>query len=104
MNIIVPMAGMGKRMRPHTLTTPKALVPVAGKPIVEHLVHDLAGMCNEKIEEVAFVIGRNFGPEAEANLLKIAENIELLVRYFIKMKHWVLPMLYTVPSLACEVM
>lgn len=75
MNIIVPMAGMGKRMRPHTLTTPKPLIPVAGKPIVEHLVHDLSAMCNEKIEEVAFVIGRNFGAEAEASLLKIAENI-----------------------------
>ncbi len=82
MNIIVPMAGMGKRMRPHTLTTPKPLVPVAGKPIVEHLVHDLAGMCNEKIEEVAFVIGRNFGPEAEANLLKIAENIGAVGKIF----------------------
>lgn len=75
MNIIVPMAGMGKRMRPHTLTTPKPLIPVAGKPIVEHLVHDLSAMCDEKIEEVAFVIGRSFGAEAEASLLKIAENI-----------------------------
>lgn len=75
MNIIVPMAGMGKRMRPHTLTIPKPLIPVAGKPIVEHLVHDLAGMCNEAIDEVAFVIGRNFGKATEAELLKIAENI-----------------------------
>lgn len=68
------MAGIGKRMRPHTLTVPKPLIPVAGKPIVEHLVQDLAAMCNEKIEEVAFVIG-DFGKEAEENLLKIAENI-----------------------------
>lgn len=75
MNIIVPMAGMGKRMRPHSLTVPKPLIPVAGKPIVEHLVHDLAGMCNEAIEEVGFVIGRNFGKKVEAELLKIAENI-----------------------------
>lgn len=74
MNIIVPMAGIGKRMRPHTLTVPKPLIPVAGKPIVEHLVQDLAAMCNEKIEEVAFVIG-DFGKEAEENLLKIAESI-----------------------------
>ena len=42
MRIIVPMAGMGKRMRPHTLTTPKPLIPVAGKPIVQRLVEDLA--------------------------------------------------------------
>lgn len=75
MNIIVPMAGMGKRMRPHTLTVPKPLIPVAGKPIVEHLVHDLAGMCNEPIDEVAFVIGRAFGKATEERLLQIAENI-----------------------------
>jgi glucose-1-phosphate thymidylyltransferase len=42
MNIIVPMAGRGSRLRPHTLTVPKPLVPVAGKPIVERLVEDLA--------------------------------------------------------------
>jgi glucose-1-phosphate thymidylyltransferase len=81
MNIIVPMAGMGKRMRPHTLTIPKPLIPVAGKPIVEHLVHDLAAMCNEKIDEVAFVIG-DFGKEVEASLLQIAENIGAKGRIF----------------------
>lgn len=74
MNIIVPMAGMGKRMRPHTLTVPKPLVPVAGKPIVQHLVEDIAAMSSEKIDEVAFIIG-DFGAETEARLLKIAENI-----------------------------
>lgn len=74
MKIIVPMAGMGKRMRPHTLTIPKPLVPIAGKPIVQRLVEDIAEICNEKIEEVAFVIG-DFGKETEAALLQIAENI-----------------------------
>lgn len=74
MNIIVPMAGMGKRMRPHTLTVPKPLIPVAGKPIVQHLVEDIAAMCTETIDEVAFVIG-DFGKETEARLLAIAEGI-----------------------------
>ena len=58
MNIIVPMAGMGKRMRPHTLTIPKPLIPIAGKPIVERLCEDLAEVCDEKIDEIGFVIGR----------------------------------------------
>ena len=61
-------------MRPHTLTIPKPLIPVAGKPIVQHLVEDLAKMCSEKIDEVAFVIG-DFGKETEERLMKIAENI-----------------------------
>src|ERR1043165_1026886 len=74
MKIIVPMAGMGKRMRPHTLTTPKPLIAVAGKPIVQHLVEDIARTSGEKIEEIAFIIGR-FGMATEDLLLKIASNL-----------------------------
>ncbi len=68
------MAGMGKRMRPHTLTVPKPLVPIAGKPIVQRLVEDIAKVCNEPIEEVAFIIGR-FGEAVEKSLIKIAESV-----------------------------
>jgi glucose-1-phosphate thymidylyltransferase len=74
MKIIVPMAGMGKRMRPHTLTVPKPLIPVAGKPIVQWLVEDITAVCREKVEEIAFVVGR-FGNEAEEKLVKIAESL-----------------------------
>ncbi len=74
MNIIVPMAGMGKRMRPHTLTVPKPLIPIAGKPIVQRLIEDIARVCNEKIDEVNFIIG-NFGEEVELELLKIADSV-----------------------------
>lgn len=74
MRIIVPMAGMGKRMRPHTLTVPKPLIPVAGKPIVQWLVEDITKVCNEKVEEIAYVIGR-FGKETEDQLVKIAEDL-----------------------------
>lgn len=68
------MAGMGKRMRPHTLTIPKPLIKIAGKPIVQRLVEDIAKVCNEKIEEIAFIIG-DFGKEVEENLLSIAANV-----------------------------
>ena len=74
MRIIVPMAGMGKRLRPHTLTTPKPLIPVAGKPIVQHLVEDLAEIMEQNITEIAFVIG-DFGNEVEKQLIQIAKNI-----------------------------
>ncbi|MDF7812970.1 sugar phosphate nucleotidyltransferase [Hymenobacter sp. YC55] len=74
MRIIVPMAGMGKRMRPHTLTVPKPLIPVAGKPIVQRLVEDIAKVCGEPVQEVAFIIGR-FGAEVEKSLIKIAESV-----------------------------
>ncbi|SNS03546.1 sugar phosphate nucleotidyltransferase [Hymenobacter mucosus] len=74
MKIIVPMAGMGKRMRPHTLTVPKPLIPIAGKPIVQRLVEDIAKVCGEQVDEVAFIIGR-FGAEVEKSLVKIAESV-----------------------------
>jgi glucose-1-phosphate thymidylyltransferase len=74
MKIIVPMAGMGKRMRPHTLTVPKPLIPIAGKPIVQRLVEDIARVCGEPVEEVAFIIGR-FGATVEKSLVAIAESV-----------------------------
>lgn len=75
MKIIVPMAGMGTRMRPHTLTTPKPLIPVAGKPIVQRLVEDIANVAEETIEEIAFVIGPGFGEAVEQELIAITEKL-----------------------------
>ncbi len=75
MNIIIPMAGMGKRMRPHTLTTAKPLLPVAGKPIVQRLVEDIVATSNEKVEEIAFVISPAFGKEVEDHLCSVAETL-----------------------------
>jgi glucose-1-phosphate thymidylyltransferase len=74
MKIIIPMAGMGKRMRPHTLTVPKPLLPIAGKPMVQWIAEDIAKVCTEKIEEIAFIIG-NFGKEVEGNLVSIANAL-----------------------------
>ncbi len=68
------MAGMGKRLRPHTLTIPKPLLPIAGKPIVQRLVEGIADICEEKIDEIAFVIG-DFGDEVESRLKSIATDI-----------------------------
>jgi glucose-1-phosphate thymidylyltransferase len=81
MKLIIPMAGMGKRMRPHTLTTPKPLVPVAGKSIVNWLIEDIAAVCGETIDEIGFVIGR-FGDETEAELIRIAESVGAKGRIF----------------------
>jgi glucose-1-phosphate thymidylyltransferase len=75
MKIIVPMAGRGSRLRPHTLTTPKPLIPIAGKPIVQRLVEDIVHICgNQNVEEIAFVIG-DFGPEVEQQLVAVAEGL-----------------------------
>ena len=76
MRIVIPMAGIGKRMRPHTLSTPKPLLPVIGKPIVQLLLEDLVKMMDDKVEEVAFIIG-DFGTEAENSLKNIAHQLGL---------------------------
>ncbi|MEC8853391.1 MAG: sugar phosphate nucleotidyltransferase [Bacteroidota bacterium] len=74
MKIIVPMAGRGSRLRPHTLTIPKPLIPVAGKPIVQRLVEDIVKVCGKKVDEIAFVIG-DFGKEVEESLIKVAKGL-----------------------------
>lgn len=74
MKVIIPMAGRGSRLRPHTLTTPKPLLHVAGKPIVQRLVEDIGAIYQGGIEEIAYIIG-DFGKEAEDNLIKVAESL-----------------------------
>ncbi len=74
MKLIIPMAGKGKRMRPHTLTTPKPLIKIAGKSIVHHLIYEIKDVLDESIDEINFVIGR-FGVEVEAELKELAREI-----------------------------
>ena len=69
------MAGRGSRLRPHTLTVPKPLIPIAGKPIVHRLVEDIAGVINQDIEEIAFIIHESFGKKVEEDLIAIAEKL-----------------------------
>jgi len=68
------MAGRGSRLRPHTLTIPKPLLPIAGKPIVQRLVEDITKVCGEPVDEIAFIIG-DFGTEVEKNLIAVAESL-----------------------------
>ncbi len=71
------MAGRGSRLRPHSLTVPKPLIPVAGQPIVHRLVKDIAKVLKQPIEEIAFVLGDPawFGDEVVASLKALAESL-----------------------------
>ncbi|SNR13855.1 sugar phosphate nucleotidyltransferase [Tenacibaculum jejuense] len=78
MKIIVPMAGVGSRLRPHTLTTPKPLTVIAGKTIVQRLVEDISKVIDQQIEEIAFVIGpakKGFPSDTKQKLIEIANNL-----------------------------
>ena len=71
------MAGRGSRLRPHTLTVPKPLIPVAGKPIVHRLVSDIAKVLGEPIDEVAFILGDPafFGEDVVQSLMELAGEL-----------------------------
>ncbi|MBN1266224.1 MAG: NTP transferase domain-containing protein [Anaerolineales bacterium] len=55
MKIVIPMAGYGKRLRPHTWSKPKPLVSVAGKTVLGHVLDQFATLPD--IEEVIFIVG-----------------------------------------------
>lgn len=54
MKAIIPVAGIGTRLRPHTHTQPKVLLPVAGKPMLAHILDELVEL---GFDEVTFIIG-----------------------------------------------
>lgn len=54
MQVVIPVAGLGTRLRPHTHTRPKPLVTVAGKPVLGHILDKLVGL---DIERMVFIVG-----------------------------------------------
>ena len=71
------MAGRGSRLRPHSLTVPKPLIPVAGQPIVHRLVKDIVKVLKQPIEEIAFVLGDPawFGDDVVSSLKELATGL-----------------------------
>ncbi|MCE2963859.1 MAG: sugar phosphate nucleotidyltransferase [Chitinophagales bacterium] len=51
---IIPVAGAGTRLRPFTYTQPKALIPIAGKPIISYIIDDLK---SQGIKDLLFIVG-----------------------------------------------
>ena len=78
------MAGIGSRLRPHTLTIPKPLTLLAGKPIVQRLVEDIVKVVDQKVDEIAFVIGPTFPNNTEEKLMKIAKSLNAVGKVFIQ--------------------
>jgi glucose-1-phosphate thymidylyltransferase len=54
MKAVVPLAGKGTRLRPHTHHTPKALLKVAGKPVLAYILDDLVAL---GVSEMVFIVG-----------------------------------------------
>lgn len=77
MRLIIPMAGIGSRLKPHTLTVPKPLTLIAGKSIVERLVEEIVKVVGQKVTDIGFVIGpasKGFPEDTTAKLEQIAAS------------------------------
>ena len=70
MKLIVPMAGRGTRLRPHTHVTPKPLLPVVGRTMVERIVETFATAIGD-FEEAVFILGPDFGDDVRQQLTDI---------------------------------
>ena len=67
MKVIIPAAGLGSRLRPHTYTMPKALLPVAGKPIIGHILDQVIYWGGDKINIVVGHYGDQIEKYVSAN-------------------------------------
>ena len=72
MKLIVPMAGRGTRLRPHTHVTPKPLLPVAGRTMVERIVETFASVLPRALDEAVFILGPDFGDAVRQSLTEIS--------------------------------
>ena len=52
MKVIIPLAGLGTRLLPHTRRRQKCLLPVAGKPVLDHIIDPLVA---QDFDEIVFV-------------------------------------------------
>jgi glucose-1-phosphate thymidylyltransferase len=81
MKVIIPLAGFGTRLRPHTYTKPKPLINVAGKPVLGHILDKLKGL---DVDEIVFIVGylgeqvRDFVGENYDFKAQYVEQTELL--------------------------
>lgn len=74
MKLIIPMAGRGTRVRPHSHTTPKPLLPVVGTMIVERIVETFARTLDQKIDEIVFILGPDFSKEIKDTLTAMSKR------------------------------
>ena len=81
MRLIVPMAGRGTRLRPHTHVTPKPLLPVVGRTMVERIIETFADALPTGFDEAVFVLGPDFGDEVRRQLTAICERFGIAASF-----------------------
>ena len=84
MKLIVPMAGRGTRVRPHSHVTPKPLLSVKGRSIVERIVDTFARVMPEVPDEGVFVLGPDFGSEIRDQLTALCEERDMTPHFAVQ--------------------
>ncbi|MCH2449384.1 MAG: glucose-1-phosphate thymidylyltransferase [Gracilimonas sp.] len=74
MKLIIPMAGRGTRVRPHSHTVPKPLLPVAGTMIVERIVETFNRTLDRDITDIVYILGPDFGEDIRQPLREMSKR------------------------------
>lgn len=74
MKLVIPMAGRGTRVRPHSHVTPKPLIAVKGKSMVERIVDTFNRVLPRHLDDGVFVLGPDFGVEVRDQLTEICDR------------------------------
>ena len=84
MKLIIPMAGRGTRVRPHTHVTPKPLLPVCGKSMVERIVDTLSEALPRPLTEGIFVLGPDFSSDVRSSLDSICDRHAMAAHHVVQ--------------------
>lgn len=96
MKLIIPMAGRGTRVRPHSHTVPKPLLPVAGTMIIERLVETFIRTLDRKIDEIVYILGPDFGQAIKDQLTEMSTRHKAKATFRVQF-----PALGTAHAVAC---
>jgi len=86
MKLIIPMAGRGTRLRPHTHVTPKPLMSVVGVSMIERLVDTFISVLPRKLEESVFILGPDFPKQVYDDLTAICDKHDVKASFAVQDK------------------
>jgi glucose-1-phosphate thymidylyltransferase len=86
MKLIIPMAGRGTRVRPHSLVTPKPLLAVCGKSMVERIIDTFTRVLPRSLDESVFILGPDFGENVRTQLRTLCEERGIQAHFAVQEK------------------
>lgn len=84
MKLIIPMAGRGTRVRPHSHVTPKPLLEVRGSNMVERIVDTLSRVLPRRLEEAMYIIGPDFGNDVREQLTDLSRERDVKAHFAVQ--------------------